>query len=987
LCSLLTELYLRSPLPSQFLKQSQPFEEVFKICIAVLTQFEEQAGQSAKGCVDSRLYGLKSCVLYGVLPCVQAYYTFFGAAMMGLSPISSAQRDHIGQLLAALASSALLTDDEEQQIVQTARLAVEGSSESQSFSRLDAGRACAVSRAKYRDSMKIDKRQEVREVANFRVFKGCIGYSRYIKRMMQVEFDGLVEAVENITVLTDPEDPAFNKLSNEAQLLDRRTNAVLFPDLINRITRRVTVQLKPSPEQEEVYLSIFRLLRKLMEKQLVDEEAGINLLLPPVLDRRIKQEIPVSPTIMNENWFTVWKRVTIDRLNSFLGILFILSVVVASYLCGTLPSVEAAIGTGGVGILGWVFGFFFLGEVFLRITCVGIVAYVKDPMCDIDILCTVVDFTFLIGNASGLLDTAGTGGGASMGRMLRLIRIARFLRFLRIIDALKGLLMGMSEKKTNEREARLRHAGVQAQLSECGAVVLVVASLSGVDLGTEHLFEVLQLGIRLVENGNKRTQDKVLAIIDRDKENTFLATNVGKMRQLARKFTSLRGVQDSTSMHEMALLFRFMQLLCEGHHSQMQHYFRFQAGMFTSFNVLEAAGNLFCAVAKDEDTINRIGFDEAEMLYYLLEFLIEAIQGPCVENQIFLAEHPVIAKCASLLGANMRGVYEQDVEWASEEDAAARLHPLSLVHSAKGVKTQIAKLLFSMTEQNKSPQLSQMLVDAIDLDVINRRFQRSFMMYRYMQNKSTRRNLSDEQKYRIYNAAMIDWLAKYFTEGDLLMALCQTLRGQNEAFGERIDFKRTDLGCSDESVSRNFEAVDTSYHRFEACYTKFKEPTKATDANLNLLFQNATKVLKLCGLNEDAKHFRFVAKTKHRYNVMEEVLALKSKCRSVHSQALSIAARLFFISRVCCVEITGPDDVLHLVHFPAPKNIKMELAMLSRDVDTSTDEDKLKQFVNRWALYTHHMIAPQHTPYACPQHTPYDCPQHTPHDCPSTHTI
>ena len=83
----------------------------------------------------------------------------------------------------------------------------------------------------------------------------------------------------------------------------------------------------------------------------------------------------------------------------------------------------------------------------------GCTAYLKEPICLIDLGCTALDMYFL---------AKGSGGaGARAGRMLRMIRLLRFVRVMRAVEAVHRLLWGLSEAQKRQINLHAQRAQMQ----------------------------------------------------------------------------------------------------------------------------------------------------------------------------------------------------------------------------------------------------------------------------------------------------------------------------------------------------------------------------------------------------------------------------------------------------------------------------------------------------------------------------------------------
>jgi hypothetical protein len=107
------------------------------------------------------------------------------------------------------------------------------------------------------------------------------------------------------------------------------------------------------------------------------------------------------------------------------------------------------------------------------------------------------------------------------------------------------------------------------------------------------------------------------------------------------------------------LLWRLLQLMCEGHKIQMQRLMHVQPEARHSHDLIKEAClvcNLLCS-----DSIvmaQMICHAEVSLLGFVLGFLIETVQGPCPEAQLAIAKSGVLSAIALLLSTNLTAAGE-----------------------------------------------------------------------------------------------------------------------------------------------------------------------------------------------------------------------------------------------------------------------------------------------------------------------------------------
>ncbi|XP_071061794.1 ryanodine receptor 2 isoform X1 [Pseudochaenichthys georgianus] len=218
----------------------------------------------------------------------------------------------------------------------------------------------------------------------------------------------------------------------------------------------------------------------------------------------------------------------------------------------------------------------------------------------------------------------------------------------------------MEKQKLLYQQARLHHRGASEML-------LQTISASKGEMGSM-IAPTLKLGIAVLNGGNAAVQQKMLDYL-RDKQDVgFFQSMAGLMRSCSvldlnaferqNKAEGLGMAMDESSgdkvMPDKDLtcdLFRFLQLLCEGHNSDFQNYLRTQTGNNTTVNIIITTVDYLLRVQESisdfywyysgKDVIDVHGqqnFSKAiEVAKQVFNTLTEYIQGPCAGNQQSLA--------------------------------------------------------------------------------------------------------------------------------------------------------------------------------------------------------------------------------------------------------------------------------------------------------------------------------------------------------------
>ncbi|XP_066527985.1 ryanodine receptor 2 [Hoplias malabaricus] len=222
------------------------------------------------------------------------------------------------------------------------------------------------------------------------------------------------------------------------------------------------------------------------------------------------------------------------------------------------------------------------------------------------------------------------------------------------------------EEKELEKQRLLYQ---QARLHDRGAAEMILQRLSGSGgLVGPVVASTLKLGIAVLNGGNTAVQQKMLAYLREKRDVGFFHSLAGLMqscsvldlnafeRQIKAEglgVTAEDHAGDKVMANEQLTcdLFRFLQLLCEGHNSEFQNYLRTQTGNNTTVNIVISTVDYLLRVQESisdfywyysgKDVIDDQGqrnFSKAiRVAKQVFNTLTEYIQGPCTGNQQSLA--------------------------------------------------------------------------------------------------------------------------------------------------------------------------------------------------------------------------------------------------------------------------------------------------------------------------------------------------------------
>ncbi|KAE8280778.1 Ryanodine receptor 2 [Larimichthys crocea] len=222
------------------------------------------------------------------------------------------------------------------------------------------------------------------------------------------------------------------------------------------------------------------------------------------------------------------------------------------------------------------------------------------------------------------------------------------------------------EEKEMEKQKLLYQ---QARLHRRGASEMVLQTISASKGAMGSMIApTLKLGIAVLSGGNVTVQQKMLDYLREKRDVGFFQSIAGLMLSCSvldlnaferkNKAEGLGMAMDESSGEKVMPdkditcdLFRFLQLLCEGHNSDFQNYLRTQTGNNTTVNIIISTVDYLLRVQESisdfywyysgKDVIDVHGqhnFSKAiKVAKQVFNTLTEYIQGPCTGNQQSLA--------------------------------------------------------------------------------------------------------------------------------------------------------------------------------------------------------------------------------------------------------------------------------------------------------------------------------------------------------------
>ncbi|XP_052001465.1 LOW QUALITY PROTEIN: ryanodine receptor 3 [Xyrauchen texanus] len=249
----------------------------------------------------------------------------------------------------------------------------------------------------------------------------------------------------------------------------------------------------------------------------------------------------------------------------------------------------------------------------------------------------------------------------------------------------------MEKQKTLYQQARLHDRGA-------AEMILQMISASKGGLGSMVTF-TLKLGISILNGGNTLVQQKMLDYLKEKRDVGFFKSLSGLMqscsvldlnafeRQNKAEGLGMVTEEGSINVRERGSkvlqndeftkdLFRFLQLLCEGHNNDFQNFLRTQTGNTTTVNIIISTVDYLLRLQESisdfywyysgKDVMDEAGqrnFSKAlAVAKQIFNSLTEYIQGPCIGNQQSLAHSRLWDAVVGFLHvfANMQMKLSQD---------------------------------------------------------------------------------------------------------------------------------------------------------------------------------------------------------------------------------------------------------------------------------------------------------------------------------------
>ncbi|PWA27902.1 hypothetical protein CCH79_00000537 [Gambusia affinis] len=393
------------------------------------------------------------------------------------------------------------------------------------------------------------------------------------------------------------------------------------------------------------------------------------------------------------------------------------------------------------------------------------------------------------------------------------------------------------EEKEMEKQKILYQ---QARLHARGAaeMVLQMISASKGRLGTMVTY-TLKLGISILNGGNVQVQQKMLGYLTDKRDAGFFKSLSGLMQSCSvldlnaferqNKAEGLGMVTEEGSSSKVLQndeftkdLFRFLQLLCEGHNGDFQNFLRTQTGNTTTVNIIISTVDYLLRLQESisdfywyysgKDVIDETGkhnFSKAlSVAKQIFNSLTEYIQGPCIGNQQSLAHSRLWDAVVGFLHvfANMQMKLSQD---ASQ---------IELLKELMDLQKDMVVMLLSLLEGNVvNGTIGKQMVDTLVESSSNVE-----MILKFFDMFLKLKDLTTSDNFREYDPEFKGIISKKEFQ--------KSMESQKQYNQSEIEFL---LSCA--------EADENDMFNYKEFVERFHEPAKDIGFNVAVLLTNLSE--------------------------------------------------------------------------------------------------------------------------------------------------
>uniref|UniRef100_A0A3Q2TD46 Ryanodine receptor 3 n=1 Tax=Fundulus heteroclitus TaxID=8078 RepID=A0A3Q2TD46_FUNHE len=380
----------------------------------------------------------------------------------------------------------------------------------------------------------------------------------------------------------------------------------------------------------------------------------------------------------------------------------------------------------------------------------------------------------------------------------------------------------------------------QARLHARGAAEMVLQMISATKGRLGPMVTcTLKLGISILNGGNVQVQQKMLDYLKEKRDAGFFKSLSGLMQSCSvldlnaferqNKAEGLGMVTEEGSSSKVLQndeftkdLFRFLQLLCEGHNGDFQNFLRTQTGNTTTVNIIISTVDYLLRLQESisdfywyysgKDVIDETGkynFSKAlSVAKQIFNSLTEYIQGPCIGNQQSLAHSRLWDAVVGFLHvfANMQMKLSQD---ASQ---------IELLKELMDLQKDMVVMLLSLLEGNVvNGTIGKQMVDTLVESSSNVE-----MILKFFDMFLKLKDLTTSDNFREYDPEFKGIISKKEFQ--------KSMESQKQYNQSEIEFL---LSCA--------EADENDMFNYKEFVERFHEPAKDIGFNVAVLLTNLSE--------------------------------------------------------------------------------------------------------------------------------------------------
>ena len=219
---------------------------------------------------------------------------------------------------------------------------------------------------------------------------------------------------------------------------------------------------------------------------------------------------------------------------------------------------------------------------------------------------------------------------------------------------LRNMMLGLLIQSVRDLQKKLAPRAsqvLQKNLAKLDLPRMIVSIIADERTKSSHRGAALELACVLLEGNVPRVRAQFMSVVSGNRR------ALTALYEILEKFQNKSNLQSSETVpwdmrHSRVDIkvvghtLKFLQLSCEGHYRKMQRFLLHQKGREKSYNLVHMVIETLLVLIKNEFPDSESGFEETEQC---LRALTEFVQGPCEQNQRFLALGPFLEGAMSIL--------------------------------------------------------------------------------------------------------------------------------------------------------------------------------------------------------------------------------------------------------------------------------------------------------------------------------------------------